>query len=71
MEIKYFRQYLANRKVKSDFCESVLGNSAKLHEFSNFWDKNFDEIMVLAAYSINEYITESNPTQDELIAYKK
>tara|TARA_R100000656_G_scaffold112040_2_gene84062 strand:+ start:2214 stop:2501 length:288 start_codon:yes stop_codon:yes gene_type:complete len=70
MIFKHLRKYLTNRKdVK--FCQGVLGAKDKVSKFHQFWNTNGEDLMVVSAYLVHEFVTNNEFTPQELNAYKK
>ncbi len=68
--IESLRKYFSFASDKRSKCELVVGTSAKVAKFSQFWDSNSDEMLILAASELHNYITDKHPDSKELIAFK-
>ena len=69
--IDSLRKYFSFYSDKRSKCELVLGTSAIVAKFSQFWDQNADSMYILSAAKMHDYITDNNPTPEEFAAYKK
>ena len=66
---KELNKYFENKKRGTTFCERIIGGDVK--KFSNFWDKCKDSLMALSAAMLLDYTVNTEPSKEELIAYKK
>lgn len=69
--INELRKYLSNQKREGMACEKILGTNTAVNKFAGFWDKSQDDLMVVAAVKLNEYLSGNTFTADELTAYRK
>jgi hypothetical protein len=67
--IDELRKLFKNKKTETA-CQKVLGTKTNVAEFARFWDKNEEVIGILGAWCLLEYVTNQNPSPEELIAYK-
>jgi|TARA_Y100000296_G_C5171208_1_gene257379 hypothetical protein len=67
----YLRRYLQNPKEGREYCHGVLGDKHKVSECHQIWAKNSEELMLIGAYLINEFVTMNEYTPKELSAYQK
>lgn len=52
-------------------CERVLGDTAKVSAFAQFWDKHHDEFLIIGAKELFEFSTTQEYTKHELDIFKK
>ena len=69
--IEELRTYIANQKREGEVCEKILGTNGRVNKFALFWEKNQDELMLIAAKKQHDYVSTFEFTPDELIAYRK
>jgi len=70
--IEQLKKLYANYKVKGkEPYEQILGDSKTVMDFNNFWELHQSDLMLVAAYNLNEFVNNLNFTPEELIAYKK
>lgn len=69
--INELRKYLKNQKREGARCEKILGTNEAVNEFALFWDNFQDDLMIVAAVKLNEYLSGGSFNADELAAYRK
>ena len=66
-----YRKFLENQNREGTPTERVLGNSAKVNEFSQFFEKHQEDMAVHGAGALNAYVTQGEAvSQDEITAFK-
>ncbi len=66
-----FAKYLSQRRhVKKGICQKVLGNTGSLGAFSVFWREHGDLLEQVVAVKLNEFVSEQDFTQKELMAFR-
>jgi hypothetical protein len=64
------RKYIDNQKSDTP-CGKMVGTQATVNRYAKFWGLEKDTLMVLATGALHGFITDNNPSRDELVAYKK
>ena len=67
----HLRKLFDNQGKGTTHCEKVIGNRTNRKRFSEFWLKCHDELMLVAVHSLYRYIEDSEPSKEEMLAFKK
>lgn len=62
-----FRKFLENQNREGVQVEKVLGNSSKVAKFSQFYERHQEDIAVVTAGSLYNYVTEAQSVSSEEI----
>lgn len=70
--LRELRKFLKRGRRSDDACTDLLGSSANVSKFSQFWLDHGDDLMLVSAVRLHEYTGGDNLfTKEELAAYKK
>lgn len=55
---KNLRTYHKNRQREGSYLEKLFGNNAKIIKFSQFYEKHQDDLELIVAVKLNEFVSD-------------